>query len=343
MRSESFPRLTLLFQSLGSLIVGIEAAIRHRPEVMIDTIGCAFAYPAFYLTGCQLLAYVHYPFISSDMLERVRAGTLSYNNSSAISQSPILSRAKLSYYQLIFMAYRACGKTVDSAMVNSSWTEAHIKDAWKGSKINLLYPPCDVEKFKCNNDTERTNNIVSLAQFRPEKNHELQLRSFAKLRKDHPEVNTRLVLAGGARDKSDKARVDQLKKLASNLSIADHVDFEVDISFERIQKLLRESWIGLHTMVDEHFGISVVEFMAAGLITIANNSGGPKTDIIDDGVNGFRASTVEEYSEALWKALCMTKSDVDRMRAKAWEKSLLFSNERFNRGFLTEMASHFSS
>lgn len=36
----------------------------------------------------------------------------------------------------------------------------------------------------------------------------------------------------------------------------------------------------LHTMIDEHFGIAIVELMAAGLITIAHNSGGPGLDII---------------------------------------------------------------
>jgi len=30
----------------------------------------------------------------------------------------------------------------------------------------------------------------------------------------------------------------------------------------------------------EHFGISIVEMMAAGIITIAHNSAGPKQDII---------------------------------------------------------------
>lgn len=35
-------------------------------------------------------------------------------------------------------------------------------------------------------------------------------------------------------------------------------------------------------MWNEHFGISVVELMAAGLVVIAHNSGGPKLDIIPD-------------------------------------------------------------
>jgi alpha-1,2-mannosyltransferase len=344
MRSETFPRLTLLFQSLGSLAVGIEAIIRHRPQVLIDTIGCAFSYPAFYFSGCQLMAYVHYPFISSDMLKRVKTGTLSYNNSAIISESPLLSEVKLAYYQFIFMAYKTCGKFIDCVMVNSSWTKAHIEDAWSDAKVKLLYPPCDIEKFKSSRGVERTQNIVSLAQFRPEKNHELQIRAFARLLKDYPTLkSTKLILTGGARDKNDRQRVDELKSLASDLSISDRVHYEVDIGFERIQQLLCESRIGLHTMVDEHFGISVVEFMAAGLITVANNSGGPKTDIIDQGVNGFRASTEEEYATTLWEAFCMTDEDMEKMRAKSWDKVLKFSNERFNQAFVSEISTVFTS
>ena len=33
-------------------------------------------------------------------------------------------------------------------------------------------------------------------------------------------------------------------------------------------------------MRDEHFGISVVEFMAAGAVVIAHNSAGPAMDIV---------------------------------------------------------------
>lgn len=37
--------------------------------------------------------------------------------------------------------------------------------------------------------------------------------------------------------------------------------------------LIKEALIGLHTMWNEHFGISVVEGMAAGTIMVAHNSG----------------------------------------------------------------------
>lgn len=52
--------------------------------------------------------------------------------------------------------------------------------------------------------------------------------------------------------------------LATELGVASHVDWCVNASFEELRQLLGDAVAGLHTMVDEHFGISVVEYMAAG-------------------------------------------------------------------------------
>jgi alpha-1,2-mannosyltransferase len=58
------------------------------------------------------------------------------------------------------------------------------------------------------------------------------------------------------------------------------VEFVVNQPFSTILSCLQESWLGLHTMEAEHFGISVVEMLAAGLLVVAHNSAGPKMDII---------------------------------------------------------------
>lgn len=47
-------------------------------------------------------------------------------------------------------------------------------------------------------------------------------------------------------------------------------------------KYFEQSLIGIHTMEAEHFGISVVEMLAGGLVVVAHNSAGPKEDIIKD-------------------------------------------------------------
>ena len=49
----------------------------------------------------------------------------------------------------------------------------------------------------------------------------------------------------------------------------------------------------------EHFGICIVEYQAAGLITLANKSGGPLFDIIKNEKDGFLASNEIEYTNVL--------------------------------------------
>ena len=64
---------------------------------------------------------------------------------------------------------------------------------------------------------------------------------------------------------------------------------------------MSEALVGLHTMWNEHFGIAVVEMLAAGLVTVAHRSGGPLMDIVieatdGDSRNGFLAVSEREYA-----------------------------------------------
>lgn len=129
--------------------------------------------------------------------------------------------------------------------------------------------------------------------------------------------------------------------------------------------------IGLHTMWNEHFGISVVEGMAAGTLMVAHNSGnfiiaqkisetfsgGPKMDIIGELSSedsellrcGFLAATTEgcekgsrfwsvnlfalEYSAEILKILEMDRYGRDRIRAAARQRVQRFSDSEFERTF----------
>jgi alpha-1,2-mannosyltransferase len=66
-----YPHLTLLGQSLGSLIVAYDAFHLLVPDIFIDTMGYAFtiAFSKLLFPSVPTGAYVHYPTISTDMLE----------------------------------------------------------------------------------------------------------------------------------------------------------------------------------------------------------------------------------------------------------------------------------
>ena len=213
------------------MFVGLEAMWKFLPDVYIDTMGYAFTLPLFrYLGGCQTACYVHYPTISTDMLERVSSRTESYNNKSFISRSPILSNGKLLYYKLFAYLYGMMGKRSDVTMVNSTWTQGHIASLWQCPAM-VVYPPCDTHEFLKLPLDEKSSikTIVSVSQFRPEKDQPLQIKAFAKFLSENVSVedcgNYKLVLVGSCRNEEDEARVGDLRALCSDLEVEDLVEF----------------------------------------------------------------------------------------------------------------------
>ena len=68
-----------------------------NPEIMIDSMGYSFTYPLFRLCGSKVGCYIHYPTISTDMLNKVKNRGDSFNNDSRIAKSTILTNAKVSF------------------------------------------------------------------------------------------------------------------------------------------------------------------------------------------------------------------------------------------------------
>lgn len=148
-------------------------------QVWLDTVGWPASYPAAWLAGSKVAAYVHYPTISTDMLRRVAARHAAFNNSSAVSSSAVRTQAKLLYYRLFALLYGWLGAFPSVVMVNSSWTSAHICVLWwrgRARRPQIVYPPCDVAALqrlplKRPKKSQAELSLCSVAQFRPEKNH----------------------------------------------------------------------------------------------------------------------------------------------------------------------------
>ncbi|GAB4846492.1 asparagine-linked glycosylation protein [Ancistrocladus abbreviatus] len=337
----TYPRFTMIGQSLGSVYLSWEALSKFTPLYYFDTSGYAFTYPLARLFSCKVICYTHYPTISADMVSRVRDRNAIYNNDTLIAKSIWLSRCKIIYYSLFSWMYGFVGSCAHLAMVNSSWTEAHILKLWRiPERTKRVYPPCDTTGLQVL-PLERSTKIpiiISVAQFRPEKAHAVQLQAFEKVlgKLDVGMSKPKLQFVGSCRNKADEDRVKNLKVKAVELKVENDVEFHVNITYRDLVRLLGGATAGIHSMTDEHFGISVVEYMAAGAIPIAHNSAGPKMDIVleEDGQQtGFLARTEEEYADAILQVLRMSEEDRLKIAAAARKRAVRFSEQRFYEDF----------
>ena len=85
-------------------------------------------------------------------------------------------------------------------------------------------------------------------------------------------------------------------------------------------------------MHNEHFGISVVEAMAASTVILSNDSGGPKMDIVKDFEGhcvGYLSITREEYAETILKIVEEGKRKRDDIRKWARKSLTRFGENAF--------------
>ena len=348
-----YPFATLIFQAAGSLLLALEAVVRAPAHVLVDTTGLHFCLPLLRALGVPRLAcYVHYPIISSDMLGAVASRRVAHNNGRMFAQLSAGVALKLAYYRALALAYRFAGRRSDATMANGSWTAGHLRSLW-GAQPAIVFPPCDTLQLQAlplcpppqaaldaaasasvvvatalravasaaAGGLPRGRLVLSVAQFRPEKDHALQLRAFARLldawrAAGAPQPRPLLVLAGAVRHADDERRLKELRELSARLlgDDASAVLFAPNLPYAELRLLLAHAAVGLHTMWNEHFGIGVVEMLAAGVATIAHRSGGPALDIIEEGATGLLASSDDEYADAM--AALLLKPRADERRAE---------------------------
>ncbi|KAH3901285.1 related to GDP-Man:Man(3)GlcNAc(2)-PP-Dol alpha-1,2-mannosyltransferase [Saccharomycodes ludwigii] len=286
---------TLLGQALSSLYLCIESLYKLPPDIFIDTMGYPFTYYIVRLfANVPVVSYTHYPIISDDMLEANTTGLI-----------------KKFYWKILMGLYKNVGNYVDISITNSSWTNNHMNKIWcstNSEKNHIIYPPCSTEllvenlqkKMKFPPDLkswkkQRKFQAVVVAQFRPEKRHELIIEQYAEYYHDLMDTKTntltgiktseplRLLFAGSTRDKRDEAYVKYLRDKINNLRIPSNlIEFKCNLSYPLLQKELQESMFGLNAMWNEHFGIAIVEYVANGCIPIVHASAGPLLDIVID-------------------------------------------------------------
>ncbi len=181
---------------------------------------------------------------------------------------------------------------VHKVICNSEFTKKIVdKEYGFSDKSIVIYPPVDIKKFRPKKQKE--NIILYVGRFSrltQSKRQDVLIKVFKKLYKQ--KKNWKLILAGGTEVGADEY-FEQLKSDAKSFPI----EILESPKFDKISDLFARAkifWSASGYGVDEntspqkveHFGITVVEAMSAGVVPIVFSAGGHK-EIINNGINGF--------------------------------------------------------
>ena len=344
--------LTMFLQILGQIYFGFEIITNIVSDVYCDTTGLPFCYFILkYFGHAKVTSYTHYPFISEEMIYQVKHNIDGVHSQGFLNKITIFKKIKLYYYQLILKLYELMGnKCLSFAYVNSTWTFNHMSHIWselfKKQKLLILYPPCSISIYKeAAKNKQRQNIIVSFAQFRREKRQYLQIKILAKLREklqNYPGFqDLELHIIGGVRNSEDQQMLDSLVLYSKQLGVQDYVKFLPNGSIEQIMEEFAKAKIGIHTMVDEHFGITLIEMMAAGLIMVTHKSAGAKDDILissEDGEKpGFLVENENDYVVQIEELLIRYDQIKNQLINASTKRAEKFSDEAFKAQFISQI------
>lgn len=115
--------------------------------------------------------------------------------------------------------------------------------------------------------------------------------------------------------------VKYLVDLAERLGVTNRVSIEMNKSRSELRELFCRAKVLIHPMRGEHFGIVTVEAMAAGVIPIVWNYGGPSYMVPRE----FQFSNIKEIPEKVMTAL----EAPDSLRLKLRQLSKKYDSSEF--------------
>jgi len=206
------------------------------------------------------------------------------------------------------MRYEQSLKAMDCLVANSLNVRRRLKQ-YLGLEAEVVYPPIDTDAFKW---LGQGDYFMSTARLTPHKRVDLIVKAFLRM----PDENL-VVVSGGP-------ELGRLRKLASD---AQNIRFTGWQSEARLKDWIGHARAAIYIPIDEDFGMSPVEAMAAGKPVIGVAEGGLVETVVDSETGLMIGSppTVEAIVEAV-KALGSGRAGAMRSaceeRAKAFDRSV---------------------
>ncbi|MGC9069491.1 MAG: glycosyltransferase [Thermoprotei archaeon] len=260
----------------------------------------------------KLIEYIHFPY-------QIWLETRDY-----------FSKYSNKFWKTYFLGYIALRKITgrdnpfkwaDEVFTNSSWTAGMIEKLY-GSAPKVLYPPVKVDTFLSKEEIKRDNSAIMIGRISPEKRYEEVIKAISLTN-----MKPKLRIVGGLIP-TNKAYMLAIKNLAEKLNVK--LEININAKHEQIKELLLKSKILIHSTREEHFGIAVVEGMAAGCVPIVHKSGGPYYDIIDKGKYGLYYDNIKELAQKI-DFILQNEYAWKKMSELARSRSKMFDEENFKK------------
>lgn len=223
--------------------------------------------------------------------------------------------------------------TYQHFVCNSLYTQRHTRRRWGGGiSSRVIYPPVEAAPAP----GTKAREILAIGRFNARghrKNQAFLLEAFVRAAEALPEGWT-LNLLGKVN--ADRPTMTELFHLMARAEGAP-VRFLLDASdAEKRAALVRAAiyWHGTGALapeeapeLQEHFGISVVEAMAAGAVPLCFDGGGPR-EIVDHGENGFLFQDMDGLVRATVR-LARDPALLGALSGRARERAARFARARF--------------
>jgi glycosyltransferase involved in cell wall biosynthesis len=236
-------------------------------------------------------------------------------------------RTKQQCFELIEYGYSNLMRS-STVLTNSEFSRRAIANAFGLENIHVLSPPIDIETFQnvaliANGPNERNHTVVVISRIAPHKQIENAIK-LAKILKDK-KIGKEMKIVGNLYEYFFDY-YSGLKQMVVSLGLADYIRFEINASLDTLIRIIRESRVYFHPMIGDHFGMAVVEAMAAGLIPVVPNKGGPSEFV----PQRYQFATLEQAAEIIAHVF----NDLPKTeQIKISKKTGKFSNSRYIEGF----------
>ncbi|MEK6977615.1 MAG: glycosyltransferase [Candidatus Hydrothermarchaeota archaeon] len=173
---------------------------------------------------------------------------------------------------------------IDGIVANSANTQERIR-RYYGRESTVVYPPVPTASFRYKKNGDFW---LSVNRLYPEKRVPLQIEAFRRL----PHERLKIV---GWYSKGDHAE----RSLGYLNSLPPNVELLGEVKEEELQGLYAECRAFITTSMDEDFGMTAIEAMAAGKPVVAVDEGGYRESVIDGVTGRLVGPTVEAITAAI--------------------------------------------